>query len=814
MTKAWRCWGKSVVKQIEKSDYMIMKKVDLFCAAVVMLFGLACPAAKAQLPPDFPQLSILPNTNPAPGYLFGSLSVCNVPGVSNYFAILDNAGNPILLNKTNSLGTLACNGLFVTSEGKEGQPVRFLSKDSSFNVVATNVAGNGYVADTRDFEVLPNGHALTMIYDSQYLDLSAIFPGGYPATRVDQAVIQEVDVDNNVVFQWRSLDHIPVTYTYEPIGKELDYIHVNSIWFDELDGNIIASCRGTSEVIKISRVSGDILWRMRGKHNQFTFTNSIPSNADPAFFQEQHSVRRLPNGNLTIFDNGYAPTVPGMDRPYSRAVEYVIDEEKKTAALAWQYRHSPEIITYNGGSVERLPGGHTIIQWGPDNTAAPKLAMTEVDADGKLVCDVGLPQNGVTGSFTRMLWPLESRYITATQRELSEGNTYVFNEGTNVTGVTIAEVTSIDGALYNSVTVSRQPFAPVLPRFMGKAPRVIPVRVQMTPNLINAMTALVSFDVNSFGLKDPTNTTVYYRSTPDDGIFVPLPTEYNWLTHRLQVSMDGFGEFIFGFPDLPEVPFAPLLITPKQNAAINQNLPVSFFWTPKGFAASYQLQVSTDANFSTLVADVSYLTESRYTLPSVAANTPYFWRVNTSNDGGVSDWTTNSFTTVPPAVQVTVPNGGEAWQRGLSHVIQWNANVAENIALDLYKAGVFVRTIATNAPNIPAYTWPVGATLVPASDYSIRIRSTANAALFDMSDTTFSIIDAPVINTGSVIWFPDGRVQFGFTAPGAAQATVLVSTNLIAWQELQVVTMTNGSGTFTDETATNHPSRFYRLRVP
>ena len=792
-----------------------MKKnlIPAVWAIVATVLSLAAMKADAQLPADFPQLSIVPNTNPAPGCLFGTLTASGVAGVSNYFAILDNSGNPILLRKTNSLGKLACNGLFVATEGAKGVDWRWVSKDAAFGRVVTNRAGNGYIADNHDFQVMPNGHALVMIYDSVYLDLSTVVPGGYPAARVDQTVIQELDVDNNVVFQWRSLDHIPVTDTYKPISKGLDYIHVNSIWFDELDGTIIASCRETSEVIKISRVTGDIIWRLQGKHNQFAFTNAISGNTDPAYFQEQHSARRLPNGNLTIFDNGYAPTVPGMDRPYSRAVEYVLDEVNKTAALVWQYRHAPDIITSNGGEVQRLPGGHTVITWGPDNTANPKLGMTESDANGNLVCDVKLLQTGVTGNFTRMLWPLETNYTSVMEKELSAGNTYAFNDGAKVTGVTM-DVTSLDGNIYNEVTVSRQPFAPVLPRFMSKAPRVVPVRVVITQNFIAGIAADLSFDPDVFGLKDPTNTTVYYRQTPGQGLFVALDTEYNWVTRRLQAALPDFGEFIFGFPDVAEVPYAPLLLTPKPEAAVNQNLPVSFFWTPKGFAEGYHLQVSTNANFQTLAVDAADLTESRYTNVTLAAGTRYYWRVSTSNYGGESDWATNSFTMVPPLVQVTVPNGGEAWRRGLSSVIQWNANVAENIALDLYKAGVFVRTIATNAASIPAYTWSISVSTVPGSDYSIRIRSTTDAALFDTSDAPFSIVDAPAIAAGSMTNLPGGRVQFGLTAPGAAQATVLGSTNLSSWQELQTLPLTNGAAVFTDDTATAHPATFYRLRVP
>jgi hypothetical protein len=781
---------------------------------------LACVKAKAQLPPDFPQLSIAPNTNPVPGYLFGSVNAGGVAGKSNYFAILDNGLNPILLSKTNSLGKLACNGLFVENQGKKGSPVSWVLKDSSFNVVATYVGGNGYMADNHDFEVLPNGHAVIECADNTpVVDMSKLVPGGFPAALPTEFIIQEVDVDGNVVFQWKSLDHVPVTDSYQNLtGQNLgDYIHVNSLWFDETDGTIILSCRNTSEVIKISRVTGDVIWRMQGKHNQFTFTNGIPGNTDPAYFQVQHNARRLPNGNLTIFDNGYSDHSDpqyGFFRPYTRGVEYVIDEVNMTARLVWAFRHNPDIIDYQGGTFERLPEGHGIIQWGGANGTATNNAMTEADENGNFVADVMVQSPG-TGGFTRRFWPLETSYVTVTKRELYSGNDYVFTSDdlTKATGVKV-HVTSRDGEDYNSVTVSRQPFAPVLPRFMDKAPRVESVRVVITQTAITSMTADLSFDAVSFGFREPTHTTVYYRQTPGEGLFVPLATEYNWTTHQVLAAMSDFGEFIFGFPDLAEVPYAPLLKPPAPGAAVNQTLPVSFSWTPKGFAEGYHLQVSTNASFATLVVDASDLTESRYTNVTVAAGTRYYWRVNTSNYGGVSDWATNSFTTVPPMVQVTVPNGGEAWKRGSTYNIQWSNNVAENVALDLYKAGAFVKTLTTNSPNIPAYSWSISVSTIPASDYSIRIRSTTNAALFDSSDQYFSIVDAPVLDSSSMKVLPNGRVQFGLTGPGAATATVLGSSNLTTWEVLQSLTLTNGVAAFTDGTATNCPTRFYRVRVP
>jgi hypothetical protein len=150
----------------------------------------------------------------------------------------------------------------------------------------------------------------------------------------------------------------------------------------------------------------------------------------------------------------------------------------------------------------------------------------------------------------------------------------------------------------------------------------------------------------------------------------------------------------------------------------------------------------------------------------------------------------------------------------LTYNIQWTNNVAEKVALDLYKGGVFSKTITTNSPSIPAYAWSIPVSTVPASDYSIRIRSTTNAAVFDMSDAFFSIVDVPTITTSSITNLPDGRVRFGLTAPGAAQATVLGSTNLSAWEVLGTVPLNGNTGVFTDDTATNHASRFYRLRLP
>jgi hypothetical protein len=161
---------------------------------------------------------------------------------------------------------------------------------------------------------------------------------------------------------------------------------------------------------------------------------------------------------------------------------------------------------------------------------------------------------------------------------------------------------------------------------------------------------------------------------------------------------------------------------------------------------------------------------------------------------------------------VTVPNGGEVWRRGLPYFVQWNNNLAESVRIDLFKGGSLVRTITTNAPFKGAFQWAIPPSLTPGNDYTIQITSVTNSVLFATSAQPFSIIDAPVLTTSSATRLPDGRLQFGITAPGAAQATVWGTTILSPanWQSLGPVTVTGGTGAFTN----TPPYLFYRVSVP
>ena len=732
---------------------MNMKKIIMICAVLALFPGLAhgnAHGADSNLPDDFPEFTITQNGETAPGYLIGGVDSQN-PEVGSYFMIMDNAGVPVFYSNTQSLGEFICNGLFAYRTEIPGMSKKYTwyLQNEDFSDEDTFQMGNGYLADNHDFQLLPNGHALMLCYDSQIIDMSEIVEGGHPAANITGAVIQELDVQKNVIFQWRSWDHIPITDTYQDVTAAIfGYIYVNSVELDKTDGNIILSCRETSEVIKISRVTGEVMWRMGGKNNEFTILNDHEENA-PRYFKLQHDVRRHANGHLTMFDNG--ADANDMERTYSRAVEYDVNEVNKTATMVWEFRHDPDILALSGGNAIRLANGNTIVRWGDAAKVGDAPAMTEVDSNEQLVFEITPSQENVTGGFNRIIWPLEDQCTTVAIYELLEGNEYVFNDGDEITGVTL-KVNSMESQdWYNEVYVTREPFAPLYPVFSGKAPRVLPVRVTITEYEIISIEADMSFDAESFGFADSTrqfgyadanNLTVYHRPTEGYGMFTPLPTYYNWVTKQLKATMTQFGEFIFCFSDLEEVANSPILIEPEDQGSVNQELPVSFSWTPRGFARWHHLEVATDENFTVpLVVDSSWMSESRYTWLSAGPNATYYWRAKiTTNDYVNSEWSTGSFVTVPPMVEVTAHNGGENWQRGLEYFIKWDDNIDEDVVLELYKDDTLVQTIGT-VPSIGAYEWEVDLVLDPGCDYSIKVKSSTNGALFDMSDDAFNLDD-------------------------------------------------------------------------
>lgn len=705
--------------------------------AVVALLLLCGSGAGAQshvfqpdLPEDFPDLVATRYGETAPGVFIGWLGWW----VVDYYVVLDQSGFPLFYSKTDSLSYPGAmpNGL-LSAPAERG----FTLKDETFAVVDSFQLSEGYRVDIHDFKLLPNGHALLQGKYGRHVDMSRIVPGGRPDAEVTGDVVQEIDADKHVLFEWHVLDHIPLTDSFHDLtSKRIDYAHLNSLTLDPIDNHLLLSFRTTSDIVKVSRSTGEIIWRLGGRRNDFTFVGEHEENA-PYYFVGQHAVWRLPNGDILFFDNGNI-TGGGLtesDRDYSRGVAYHLDEVNMTATLVWEFRHDPDIRSPSGGRVQPLANGNVLIDWGsaiPRGTPEVPL-VTEVSPTGALVYELHYATAKKGARLQKYVWNSPDLVQAQTYRGIEPGATYDSNE----TGVTVT-VNGLETLAQNGLVVKRHADAPRFPRFPGRAPRVLVGRVTLAGFGIDDFTADVGFDVRSLDGGDRPDLTVYHRPRPGQGVLTPLPTVYEPNTGHLIVTDVSFGEFIFAYPDAPELPLPPILYEPRDLAAVNETQPVVLTWTSQGFARSFQLQVATDVEFDTLVVDESGLKSRQYTLDAVEPDTTYYWRIRTTNEGGTGAWATRSFASVEPRVQVIAPSGGEPWQRGLKYFIRWDDNLAEDVVIELRKGDAFVQTIG-QVPSIGVYEWEADLAVEPGDDYSIRIKSATDETIWGQSDAAFSL---------------------------------------------------------------------------
>ena len=349
---------------------------------------------KDSLPDDFPKVYIDSINNPTPGYFFyAPLGITDFS--PTYLIIMDNYGTPVFYRKMDASpfdfkrlndSTLTYFS-FVTYQ--------YLIMNNSYDIINSISMQNGYNTDFHDMVMLSNKHTFLMSYDFQKVHMDTVIAGGDSDATVIGTIIQELDEDKNVKLQWRSWDHYKITdatYDINLRASTIDYVHANSIEID-YDGNILLSARYLDEITKIDRQTGNIIWRLGGKYcknNEFTFLN------DPIGFSHQHDVRRLLNGNITLFDNG------NLHSPrYSRVAEYQVDEVNKFVSLVWEYKNDPQTYSPAMGSARRLSNHNSIIGWGGLTTP---VSISEVQPDGTVSFYLTLPDTLINYRAFKFPW--------------------------------------------------------------------------------------------------------------------------------------------------------------------------------------------------------------------------------------------------------------------------------------------------------------------------------------------------------------------------------------------------------------------------
>lgn len=328
------------------------------------------------------------------GFLF--LAPSSGPGHRGNL-IVDDAGEPIWFHPTTPV--TAMNFRAAVYRGKpvltwwEGRTEHGLGDgthvilDTSYRVVARVPSGAGRPSDLHEFVLTSRGTALVTAWERRNADLSAF--GGASNGVVVGGVVQELALPSGrVLFEWRSLDHVDLAESHATPGHDFfDYFHVNSIDLDS-DGNLLVSARNTWAVYKISRHTGEVIWRLGGKKSDFAMGPGTG-------FAWQHDARHHHGDDLvSLFDDGAAPAV----QPQSKGLVLALDRKRMRATVHRKYTHRPSVLAHALGSIQLLPNGNALVGWG----TAPYF--TEYSDGGRVLLDAKLPHGGQNYRTLRMPW--------------------------------------------------------------------------------------------------------------------------------------------------------------------------------------------------------------------------------------------------------------------------------------------------------------------------------------------------------------------------------------------------------------------------
>jgi Arylsulfotransferase (ASST) len=333
-----------------------------------------------------------------PGFLFLGPGPVTLTGAQQYGPlIVDRSGAPVWFRPL-AAGLQATNfarseyggkPVLVWWEGKvqksgygQGEAVLL---DRDYRELARVRAANGRSMDLHALTLTTQGTALFTCYPQTVeMDLSSI--GAPRNSQVLESIIQEVEIaSGRLLFEWRSLDHIPVSASLEPHAEPYDYLHVNSIQ-QLADGTLLISARHTCALYKLDPRTGEIVWTLGGKHSQLQI-------GPGAQFSWQHDARQHPDGAVSVFDNGSNGSLKAEAQ--SRGLVLDVEESRRRVTVRGAYT-SPEHLSAGAmGSVQMISPDRVLVGWGVQSHAI------EFAADGTVLFDLALP----AGMYSyRSLW--------------------------------------------------------------------------------------------------------------------------------------------------------------------------------------------------------------------------------------------------------------------------------------------------------------------------------------------------------------------------------------------------------------------------
>jgi Cohesin domain/Secretion system C-terminal sorting domain/Fibronectin type III domain/Bacterial Ig-like domain (group 2) len=289
-------------------------------------------------------------------------------------------------------------------------------------------------------------------------------------------------------------------------------------------------------------------------------------------------------------------------------------------------------------------------------------------------------------------------------------------------------------------------------------------------------------------------------------------TPYYWRVDASNAGGTGAWSGAWSFTTILAPPTAPTLASPA-NGAAGVALPAALTWNSSAGAASYRLQVSSDSTFASTELDTSGITVTSGSVAALSHATKYFWRVNASNAGGASAWSSVwNFITVqaPP----TAPGGLSAIAAGFYAMsLSWTDNSSNESGFKIQRTLDTSTTwtlIATLASNSTSYS---DTGLNDGTEYFYRVFAFNAGGNSGMSNVAQAVTEMrpPTGLTVSQIAGPKAVLSWHDSSSGETGFRVERKTGS-GGSYAQIDSVGSNVETFTDSTVVAGQIYYYRVR--
>ena len=312
----------------------------------------------------------------------------------------------------------------------------------------------------------------------------------------------------------------------------------------------------------------------------------------------------------------------------------------------------------------------------------------------------------------------------------------------------------------SSISFTTEAAPPVLPGAVTlTAPSDGATDVSTSPTLDwNAASDAASYDVQ-VATDAAFASTVLDQTGVSDTQFAATglanSTTYFWRVRG--VNGDGSGEWSsasFTTEAAALVLPGAVTLTAPADGATDVSTSPTLDWDAASNAATYDVQVATDAAFATTVLDQTGITDTQFAATGLANSTTFFWRVRGVNGDGAGDWSSASFTTeaaalvLPGAVTLTAPADG-ATDISTSLTLDWEAaSDAASYDVQVATDGAFATTVLDQTGVTDTQFAATG--LANSTTYFWRVRGVNGDGAGEWSSASFTTEAAALVLPGAV----------------------------------------------------------------